>query len=221
MAGTRADGIVDESTILTIQFLKNGLNYVPYSIIGVSIHDDYVEAQSGIDSKQDIPPSSISHLGSGLYQITVSEISTSGTYLDRWAYKPTVSSAEYLAIHYFYIRKESYGSTAPGEIETCRVTLNVFDIVANASCKDKVYVEMNEPIAWYGKNLIEREREMFSVADDGVVVMNLIETSTLTVDTGTDIYYTVDVADGKYTKKFTIPKGTLDANLVDLPTYNV
>lgn len=219
MAGTRADGIIDESTILSIQYLKNSLFYNPYSIISVSIHDDYVEAQSGIDVKQNIDLANYSHLGSGLYQFVASEVGTAGTYFDRHVYKPTASSANYIAIHSFYVRKESYGSTAPGEIETCRITLNVFDIVANASCRDKVYVEMNEQIAWYGKNLIEKEREMFEIGSDGIVVMNLIETTTLTTDTGTDIYYTINVSNGDYIKKFTVPKGTLDSDLVDLPAY--
>ena len=46
----------------------------------------------------------------------------------------------------------------------------------------------------------------------------------MTTDTGTDIYYTVHVTNnnhsqGGWKRNFTIPKGTLSANLVDLPVY--
>ncbi len=95
---------------------------------------------------------------------------------------------------------------------------------------DRVVVRMNVKRAWYGKDFIESEEEIFRANDqgqvlgqDGQVGMLLIETETLTNDTfpsGEDVvYYTFNILDKYYFKK-TIPKGTLQVNFKDLPDYS-
>jgi hypothetical protein len=95
----------------------------------------------------------------------------------------------------------------------------MFDIKNQANCKAPIYVEMNEKYAFYGTDMIKKEREIFKTDKDGVLATDLIETETMTADTGKDIYYTLTIPDIKYTRNFTIPKGTISSNFLDLPVY--
>jgi len=220
MSGTRDDAIINQSTILYAWFRKNGMLYDAASVLKVEIYDDYAKAQNSTDILQTIQPQYISRIGTGIYKYKAAELSSVGTYHDKVYVKPEVdSTSNFIQILPFYVRKEVYGMTAPGAIEKTRVMLNIFDVVGNAQSGDKVYVIMNQPVAIYGNNIIEREREEFCVDNDGMVTMYLTETDTLTEDTGSTVYYSAEAADGRYCKDFTIPKGTIDANLMSLPSY--
>ena len=88
-------------------------------------------------------------------------------------------------------------------IETAKIVFNIADVTGTTGCDTSVFVRMNEPHAWYGSNLIAKQRERFFPNENGSVIMNLIETSTLTDSTGTEIFYTLSVPSMKFKKKFT------------------
>ena len=105
------------------------------------------------------------------------------------------------------------------EKETVEVYLNFFNITGLTHCNIPLYVTMNEDYAFYEGDIIRRERERFFVDKDGLFKVNLYETDTMTAETGKDIYYTFILPSNRLVKHFTIPKGTVSANLLDLPTY--
>jgi hypothetical protein len=100
-----------------------------------------------------------------------------------------------------------------------QIIFNSTDVTGTASCNYPAYVRMNEPYAWYGSELIAKQNERFFSNSTGSFIMNLLETDTLTQDTGKEIYYTFTYPSAMFKKKFTIPASTLTANLLDLPTY--
>ena len=115
------------------------------------------------------------------------------------------------------IRREAYPGEDPGSIEKAAILFSIYDGVGNAQSGDKVYACINERYALYGKNVIQREREEFCIDDNGLVEMRLIETDTLTADTGRDIYWNISMPKNGFSVDKKIPKGTLNANLFDLP----
>lgn len=103
--------------------------------------------------------------------------------------------------------------------DTTKVLFNAIDVTGNTSCNYPAYVRMNEPHAWYGSQLVAKQRERFFSDENGSFIMNLLDTDTLSADSSKVIYYTFSYPAVGYKKKFTIPVSTITANLLDLPTY--
>jgi hypothetical protein len=218
--GNRSNTVIGQSSLLSFQFLKNNLGYKAHSVIKVNVHDTYSEAQNDTDIKQTIAGNKVSHVTTGLYNYKVKEQLAANTYFDKIFIKPESDTTTLLTfINPFYVRKESYGGTAPGDVEKAKIYVNLFDAVGNAKAGSKAYVEMNEDYAYYGKTLIQNEREMFCVSKSGVIEMYLTETETMSLDTGKDIYYTVTIEGTDFCKKFQIAKGLLEEDLLDIPSY--
>jgi hypothetical protein len=220
MASTRDNAITNESILLYFWFYKNGVLYDAASIIDVGIYNEYRDAVSSVRRQHLIAGVDVTHVETGKYKYIIPGETSVGTYFDKITLKPEPSSTTTLSyINPYYVRHENYGGVAPGDMEKTRIILNVFDVVGNAKAGDKVFALMNKKYAWYGKTLVEQEREEFCVDENGMATVWLLETDTLTQDTGSTIYYKVTAGYNEYVKYFTIPKGTLDANLVDLPDY--
>lgn len=224
MNGTRNNAIVGTPIDLQFQFLLNDEAFSAYQVLRVEIYPTYDDAKDEtniietIDGTGDIVESD-----EGLYDYTVVALSSPTTYYDKifiipvendpiWDDDTLVSGR----IKQFYVRQEQYGGSAPGSKERVRVRLNIFDIIDTAQKGDTVKVKMNVRSAWYGNDIIKQETKIFKADTDGVVIMDLIETDTLSDDTGTAVYYEFNVA-GKMTFEKRVPSGLLESNFKDLP----
>ena len=219
MAGTRSNGIENEPTVLQAEFRHNGALYDPYSIDKVEIYPSAEDAENNTNMIEEIESGDITKVSLGLWEYTASEIINLGTYFDKVYYVPLEGYSQLYEILPFYIRKESFGVVGPGDIELCKVVFHLRDIFANASEEDELVIKMNREWAWYGKQQIRRiEHDDLEQDDDGKYEIYLVETSTMKADTGADVYYILKA--GRFEYKFTVPKGTLEAYLKDLPQYN-
>jgi hypothetical protein len=229
--GTRSDGYTDTPTDLYFQFLKrinyNLENYSAHEVKKVEIFSTMEDAEAGTSVIQTIQPANITEVSTGKYYYVADALSSVGTYFDKILLTPDEGWSDRSFINPFYIRLQDYTGSTPGSHERCRVYLNLFDIVDNPQEGDRVVVRMNVQQAWYGKDFIESEEEVFYanaagqiLGQDDEIGMLLLETDTLTSDTfpntDTEVYYIVNVLD-KYFYKKTIPRGTLQSNFKDLP----
>lgn len=226
MAGTRADGIIDQPTLLQFWFYKNGVLYDVDDFQKVEIYPTLADAQAGTNIIETIDAVDINHIDTGKYSYTAASIGTSGTYYDRVYIIPESGGSLWTPselskdINPFYLRKESYGSGTPGTVETCRVTLNIFDYVANVTQHTKMYLDINKDNLWYNDTHMITKDKLPPIKPDstGKIEIDLVETDTLSAENGgIDVYYTITI--GTYEKRFTIPSGTLDATIKGLPEY--
>lgn len=218
--GTRDNATTDQLIDLYFQFLKNGTAFDAYEVQQVKIYDTQADAEADTNAIQTISAGSITKVDTGKYHYVVNELSSAGTYFDRIFLIPEANDSVWdnsQAINPFYVRMEQYGGAAPGSHEKVRIYLNLFDILDNPQENDCVKVRMNVSYALYGNDFIEQEEEEFTADSEGQVVMDLIETTTLTEDTFTEtgderyVYYTANII-GKYFIKFRVPRGTVQAN---------
>jgi hypothetical protein len=105
-------------------------------------------------------------------------------------------------------------------IETCEIPIRLVDYTNSVVKNPRVSLSLNRYDLWYGdKAIITWDRTRLADADKkGVTTLSLVETDTLSDDNGgVDVYYTLQI--GSYIKKFTIPKGTFNSTIEDLPEY--
>jgi hypothetical protein len=220
----RFNALEGSTVILEAQVLKNNVGlFEPYSVIKVEVYDAYEKAVAveGTESYIHLVTSLTNNPSiDGRFSYTVPGTSPVGSYFDKLFFKPTVGSPIQSGIMTYYVRKTSAGAPTPGDKETTTVVMNLFDITGSPDCNVPAYVEMNENYAFYGDDIIQRERERYFPDKNGIITMTLLETDTMTNDTGTDIFYTFSIPSIKYKKHFTIPKGTISAGLVNLPEYD-
>lgn len=105
-------------------------------------------------------------------------------------------------------------------IETATVTLNLKSISNGAKEGDRVSVVLCNDYARYENTLIKREFLEFCADSNGIVSMSLIETETMTEDTGEDVYYTLQAFENYYSRSFTVPKGSGTIDFFSLPDYS-
>jgi hypothetical protein len=223
----RFDSVTSDPIVLQFQFIKDRRYVEAYSVNKVEVYDDYDKALSGLSSDviQTIASGSITHSSTGLYAYVVSALISPKVYFDKIFFTPEEGGEEVSFIGPFYVGSEELDGIAPGSKEVCKIILNIVDITGGAwQCKS-VNVNLCQAYAKYGKALVVRNSYTFYVQDDGLVKtedgedFELIETTTMTADTGEDVYYHLTTLDGEFSYTFTIPKGTLQANLLDLPVY--
>lgn len=89
MARSRANTIIDESTTLGSLFQLNGAPFTPLQVRQVQILD-----QDGVTILETIPSGSITNVTTGLFEITMSAVSTAGVYFDKWFWTPTSAQPE-------------------------------------------------------------------------------------------------------------------------------
>jgi hypothetical protein len=224
MAGSRYDAPINTPIILQAKIYVNNVPTNVYQIVRAEIYDDFNKAKAPYGTyvpKQKIPATQISHPSSiiGLYQYVASAIGTANTYYDKLYFVLDQGGETKNGIMPFYVRKTSAGALPPSSKEKAHIVLNMFDVIDTADCSKPVYVEMNVNYAFYNGDIIRKEREMFKSNNAGIVSMDLIETTTMTEDTGTDVYYTLEIPSIDYKRSFTVPKGTISANFFDLPEY--
>lgn len=226
-AGDRQGVRINNPINLQFNLLRNGRFYNAYSIKRVEIYSSYTDAQASTNIVETISSSSISHPSLGLYTYQATYFSAIGTKFDKVIFELEQGQPEYGFINPFYIREASYTPPGTGELQTVRVYLNVFDIIAGSQRYDKVEVIMNAPYAWYDKTLIKKVKKSFSVALDGSVYMDLIPTDLLTSytypETGTTdlIYYNINVCN-KLFVAVTVPSTVTEIELKDLiDSYSV
>jgi hypothetical protein len=212
--GTRSDAIVGEATTLQFQFLKDGLNFEPFKALRVEIYPTYNDALNGTNIIETIAEANISTNGDGLLTYVASDVGegNDGAYFDKVFIEPTNGAQEWSHINNYTVRKAPWGGVGPESIETARIYLNLFDITSDPS-KTNIKVKLNKSVIYYNNELIRAEQQTYEPDEDGIVYMELIETTTL----GDDVYYIFDIGDGLLKEKKKIPKGTLDANYKDLP----
>ena len=99
---------------------------------------------------------------------------------------------------------------------TVKVYFTLCDIRGEGNCNKPVYVELNRNYALYDDDIIKRERERFFSDENGYVEMNLINTEKMQNDTGSSIYYKLEIPDVKYKRDFTIPSNISSSLLFDL-----
>jgi len=210
MSGTRNNAIENESIVLQYQFLKEGNPFDVETFLKVEIYASLEDAENEVNAIETI--TSITRLDVGLYEYTVSPISTFGTYFDKVFITPELGEPTFTQINSFYVRKGIYGGIAPEGVEKAIIVLSVSDITGSSTKTISVKVKMNQPYAWYNNNYIKQEQQIFDSNGEGIVEMDLIETDTL----GTEIHYIVEI-DGMLKEKVKVPKGTISANYKDLP----
>jgi hypothetical protein len=218
--GSRYDALEYSAIGLKARVYKNNSAYDIYSAIRVEIYDDYTKAINGTNKLKTITAITKVPSQNGLYSYTLASSMKAGLYFDKFIYKPESSAAIETEVLPFYLRKTSQGASPPGAKETCKIVLNIYDILNTAECTFPIYVEMNEPYALYNSDIIRRERELFKTDKSGIATMYLLETDTLTASTGKDIYYTLTIPELSYRRNFTVPRGTFTANFFDLPVYS-
>lgn len=219
--GIYADVIVNVANTLVFQYLLNNVPYDPYSVDKIEVYDDYTKAQGGAAGDVLETITSFTKTDTGKYQYPVAARSAAGTYFSRLYTTPVDGGAQFSnVIIPWYVRKVSTGPTPSNGIELCEIYFNIFDLQAQVTRNDNVYVELNKDWAWYNqeliKNFIETPPE---IDDEGNVTFNAVETDTLdssnTLDAGDYHYYEIRL--GSYIRAFKVPKGTLSAHLTDLP----
>jgi hypothetical protein len=215
--GGSRDGITIPDTVsLTFQTVKNGTNTEPYSFDKIEIYNTHADAVAETNIVETI--TSFSSNGSGLLSYTTSTISSSGTKFDKVFFTDVDGGDQYSFISPFYMITASV--TMPSSHETVRIYANLYDILDNVIADQKVRVKLNTYYARYGTEIIKQETETYTSDSNGQVIMDLIETETMTEDTYTEtgddrqIYYILTIG-SKYTLKFRVPRGTGTANILD------
>ena len=224
--GTRNDSIQNQDIDLYYNFLQNGALFDAYSFDKVEIYPTYADAQAETNIIETIQGTgNITNISTGRYSYTASGIATIGTYYDKVYITPTATANQFTDINPFYVRQEVYGGATPGTHEKVRIYINVFDILDNAEEDVKAVVRMNVPFAYYGTDIIKQSLERYESDSTGQIVMDLVETDTLTEDTYGDtgddriVHYSIEIGK-KYTLNFTVPRGTVSANLLELPVIH-
>jgi hypothetical protein len=230
MAGTRQNSAVGWDTDLTFILSKDGTPFDALAVTKVEIYDSYEAAVSSDPTglvETISATGAISRTAVGTYAYTASPIYIVGTYFDKVYITPDANAPEVTFISSFFLRIENYTAEFPGEHEKCKIYLNVFDIMDGVTEGDRVVVRMNVKSAWYGDDLIYNKEEIFRIDaegrvcnEDGSIGMDLIETDTLTADTGESVYYNFNIHDRLHISK-SVTKGLLQANFKDLPTVTV
>ena len=221
-AGDRFDIAVDSGIVLQAQFLKDKIATDPHSVTRVEIYNDLTEAEKEYG------------VGTPIETIESGDITPHGTIIGRFGYSPSNQSQAMLYydkvylipeegadeisfILPFYVRKTSVG-IEDAVREKCTLRFDVTTIFETGYKEAKVEIFMSREWAWYGTTQVRRDRDThLDVDDDGIVETDVYETDTMTADTKEDVYYTLKA--GRYQRKFTVPKGTGAANIMDLPEY--
>jgi len=105
MAGTRADGIINQPTILLIDFTLNGQPFDAFEFQKVEIYDDIDKARTGNpgDVIETITSGNITKIATGRYQYQAAALSGWGTYFDKIHIIPEDGDDVWNNIHQFYI----------------------------------------------------------------------------------------------------------------------
>lgn len=80
----RDQSFIGETTDLTTQILKNGIAFVPASVVKVEIYGSLADAQNNTNIIETI--TSITNLGNGVSLYTASALSTAKVYYDKFYY---------------------------------------------------------------------------------------------------------------------------------------
>jgi len=221
--GDRFDIVEGAIPTLQAQVYQNGVAFDVYQVARVEIYNDRTEADKdyGVGVPlETIATGNISQVATGRYEYALTQVlSTANLYYDKVYIIPKSGDSEQSFVLPFYVRKTSVGSSPPGDMETCEIKFNLFELDKEAKEGDLVEVRMNEDSAYYDNNLVDGMVQSFYADSDGIVTMNLIETTTLTQDTGKQIYYNVRALSCNWERNILVPKSTFSADLFDLPVY--
>jgi len=80
VAVTRSTAVINEDITLNMTFTKNGVLNNPYQIVQVQIYDPSFNLIQTIDSEN------VTNVSAGVYSVTMSGVSTEGSYTDKWTY---------------------------------------------------------------------------------------------------------------------------------------
>lgn len=234
--GTRYNGNTIDPTDLTFNFLLNGKDYAPYSADKVEIYGSYDDAENNNNILETIPTgdividdsNSIPSVNSTC-KYTADVLPVSATYFDKIYITPRDGMTPISFINSFFIQEYNWGGSTPSDHQRIRVYLNIFDIMDNPQKNAEVVWRLNVKDAWYGKDFIKQEKEIFKADDNGLVTMDIVETDTLLKDTFdlTDpnnptpeelkkLFYRVEI-DGRAKYDVRVPKGIVSAQFKDLP----
>ena len=100
--GTRSNAVVDEPTTLQFQFLKDGLNFEPFSIKRIEIYPTYADAVASTNIIEII--TSINTNGDGLLTYVAAAIDINGTYFDKPIIEPTNGAQDWSNIKSFIVK---------------------------------------------------------------------------------------------------------------------
>ncbi|MCK4260032.1 MAG: hypothetical protein KAX49_13720 [Halanaerobiales bacterium] len=221
--GSRYGVEVDISVPLQFQFLKNNIKFTPYQVTKVEVYSTLDDAKANTNIVETII--SISGpavtLETGLYAYTASSFTVQGTKYDKVYVIPVQGDVAQSYILPFYITADIGSAGQPSTHITKMIYLNLFDVIDNPAEDTKVYVKLNKQYAWYDKDIITEEIETFKADATGKIVMELIETDTLTEDPsvpdGEEIYYEFNV-DNRYFSNRKVPRSIVtEADFKDLP----
>jgi len=106
----RNESFVGQPTELTTQILKNGIAFVPSSVVKVEIFGSLADAQNNTNIIQTIT-TGIIHLGNGVYQYTANPVSVAKTYYDKFYFIDTLSAPQQFFISNFIVNQ--YTATNP------------------------------------------------------------------------------------------------------------
>ena len=219
MASTREKGFVNQVISLDFQLknLETNVNLEPFSISKVEIYNTKAKAKAGVTTDILDTITTITTNGTGLLSYIVPVRTSPNIYFDKLFVTPISGGEEIKIINSFLVLNELFGGTPTKGKEKARIFLNLCDITADPKVGTKVQVILCNNFSIFGNNLIKREPEEFISDTNGVIEMFLLETTTMSTDTGEAVSYELSALNGSFTRQFTVPKGTLDENFFDLP----
>lgn len=235
--GSRSNTNNTLATDLVFNFTSNGSDFAPFSVNKVEIYNSYSDAQNNLNIVETILPASItiddsnSQVGvNSTIKYTSSINASAGQKYDKIYIVPIDGMNAIEIINQYYNQENDDNLPLPSDKELVRVTLNIFDILNNAQKNSKVVWRLNVKSAWYGNDLIKQEKETFIADDNGNVTMDLVETDTILKDTfdlvdnnnptneeQKQLFYRVEIADGRATYNVRVPKGTGSIAFKNLP----
>jgi hypothetical protein len=155
----RNESFVGETTDLTTQILKNGIAFIPDSVVKVEIYGSLTDAQNNLNIIETIS-TGIIHLGNGVYQYTAAALSITKTYYDKFYYidiplapqKNVISSFTlnaYAAATPIDIANKAYvqGKVLNSDSTPARaVTIEITPVAANTFLKGSNVLLTSKPI---------------------------------------------------------------------------
>jgi len=210
--GTRFSAVegqdIDLNIIIEERDTTTGITtpYDPYEFTKVEIYASKDDADNDANSLYTITTASIVKVTTGNYKVTVpSSLGLQfGTYFDKAYVVPTLGASTITSVHVFYIGRETI-EIPPSDHQRARIYGNIYDIVDDPQSNEQICINMNVEYAFYGNEIIKREQIKFKTDVNGYFEFDLLETDTLTQDTGKDVWYEVNIA-GRYTDNVKVPK---------------
>lgn len=125
--GTRYTANTLEPTLLSFQFIVNGVATDAYSVDKVTIHATRDDADADTGIIQTIVAGEITRTSTGTYTYTCNQLTTAKDYYDKVFITPNEGEEQITFVNTFIVSAPSYDIDLPGEPGTCKITGKIID----------------------------------------------------------------------------------------------